>query len=218
MLRMLTGARAAMYHRRVPIRVLLVGSIMLLDLLYGHVSVAATHPPVSPNQDFSNPTLQLHAPRSNGWYGLEQSPTRIAFAKSGSDPDESFVAAVLLLRIPTFPNADAFTEYVREGIIKDSPSDRFEMIELNVQYSPEREYPCVRYHGISNDRKARTSALGRKTLRIEVIALYCEHPSKPGLAFYVSFSHRGGNADEKIDDDAAAFIDSVQVTPPSKTP
>jgi hypothetical protein len=218
MLRRPRRARAAMYPQPVPIGMLLVRTILILFPLSGEVSVAATHPAISPNQDFSNPILQIRAPRSNGWYGLEQSPTRIAFAKSGSNADESFVAEVFLLRIPTFPNSEAFTEYVREGIIKDSPSDRFEVIDLNVQYSPEREYPCVRYHGISNDRKARTSALGRKELRIEVIALYCEHPSKPGLAFYVSFSHRGGSADEKIDDDAAAFIESVQVTLPRKTP
>src|SRR5450631_4595359 len=173
MFHMLRRARAATHRQQVPGETLLGGSIAVLYALFGDVSVAATHPALSPNQDFSNPILQLHAPASSGWYGITQSPTSISFGKAGGNADESFVAAVFLFRIPTFPNSDAFTEYVREGVIKDSPSDRFDTIELNVQPSKEREYTCVRYHGISNDRKAHTSSLFKKQLRIENIALYC---------------------------------------------
>lgn len=205
-------------NQRWSIRLALILSMTTVFSLFGAVSVAATPPSVSPNQDFSNPILQIHAPASDGWHGLSQTPNRIAFAKSGSTAEESFVAAVFLFRIPTFEKSDAFTDYVREGIIKDSPSDRFETIELSVLYSTEREYPCVKYHGISIDRHASTSALFYKKLRIENIALYCEHPSRPGLGFSISFSHRGGSADEKIDADALAFIESVQVTPPTKAP
>jgi hypothetical protein len=212
------GEFSGVTNQRWSIGLMLIASIMALFPLFGDESAAATPPAISPNQDFSNSILQIHAPASSGWYGITRSSDRIAFGKSGSNADESFVAAVFLFRIPTFQNSDAFTEHVREGVIKDSPSDRFETIELNVQYSPEREYPCVRYHGISNDRKAHTSAFFKKNLRIENIALYCEHPSKPGLGFSVSFSHRGGSADEKIDTAAAAFIDSVQLTPPTKAP
>jgi hypothetical protein len=199
-------------------RLTLIASIMALSLPFGEVSVAATHPAVSPNQEFSNPLLQIHAPGSDGWYGITQRPDHISFGRSGSTAGETFVAAVFLFRIPTFPNSEAFTEYVREGAIKDSPSDRFETIESNIQYSSEREYPCVRHHAISNDRKARTSAFSKKKLRLENFALYCQHPTKPGLGFSVSFSHRGGSADEKIDAEAAAFMDSVQVTSPTKAP
>ena len=196
----------------------LVASIMALSMPFREVSVAATHPAVSPYQEFSNPILQIHAPGSDGWSGVIQTPNRIAFGKSGSTAGESFVAAVVLFHMPTFPTSDAFTEYVREGVIKDSPSDRFETTESKIQYSAEREYPCVRYHAITNDRKARTTAFYKKNLRIENFALYCQHPSKPGLGFTVSFSHRGGSADGKIDAEAAAFMDSVQVTSPAKVP
>lgn len=170
------------------------------------------------NQDFSNPTLELHAPASSGWYGLSQTASHIAFGKEGADGGETFIAAVFLFRIPTFPDEKSFTEYVREGVVKDSPTDRFDTIQLSVQYSSERNYACVRYHGISIDKKARTSAFFRKSLRIEDIALYCQHPYKPGLGFSVSYSHRGGSPDYKIDEEAEAFIDSVQATAPSKAP
>jgi hypothetical protein len=164
---------------------LLVASITIFCWPYTSVSATGPHPAVSPNQDFSNSMLQLRAPASTGWHGVAQTPTLIEFGKSGSSANETFVAA----------------------------SDRFETIESIVQYSPERGYPCVRYHGISNDRKPRTSAFFAKTMRIELVALYCEHPTKPGLGFAVTFSHRGGSADENIGKDAADFIDSVQVNP-----
>jgi hypothetical protein len=119
---------------------------------------------------------------------------------------------------PAFASSDAFTDYVREGVVKDSPSDRLDAVELRVQYSSERSYPCVRYHGISIDKKARIAPFFTKKLRIENIALYCQHPDKPGLGFAVSYSHRGGRGDYNIDEEAESFIDSVQVTPPTKQP
>lgn len=178
--------------------------------LSGYPAAAASHPPISPNQVFSTPLLDLRAPPSTGWYGLAQSANVIAFAKSGSHPHESFVAAVSLFRLPGSLKPAALAEYVREGIIKDSPSDRFEIIESAVRDSTDRKYPCVSYHGVSYDRKAQSWLPGKK-LRIEVIALYCQYPNKSGLAFSASFSHRGGAAGEEIDREAAAFIDSVQV-------
>ncbi len=203
---------------RRPVRIGLIVTIAACAWLFGRVSVAANHHAVTANQDFSNPTLQLHAPASSGWYGISQTPSQIAFGKEGVNGGETFVAAVFLFRIPTFPDKESFTEYVREGVIKDSPTDRFDTVEQSVQYSSERNYGCVRYHGISIDKKARTSAFFRKSLRIEDIALYCQHPYKPGLGFSVSYSHRGGSPDYTIDEEAEAFIDSVQATSPSKTP
>ena len=209
-----TGAK--IYRRRASFGPLRISWLAVAYLLQGCESVAATHPAISPGQDFSNPILQIHAPASSGWYGFERTPVRLAFKKEGGSAHETFVAAVFLFHLPAFPDSDAFTELVREGIIKDAPTDRFEILESNVQYTPERAYPCVRYHGISQDRKARISAFSTQEMRLEVISLYCQHPTRPGLGFSVSFSHRGGSATEKIDAAAAAFIDSVQVTQTSK--
>lgn len=194
---------------------LIVAAAMLSPFL-GAGPAAASHP-VAPNQDFSNPLLQVHAPASTGWFGMTQTTDKIAFGKQGVLGDESFVAAVFLFHIPTFATSDSFTEYVRDGVVKDSPPDRFDSVELSVQYSSERSYPCVRYHGISIDKKAQILFF-KKKLRIENIALYCQDPDKPGLGFAVSYSHRGGSDDTNIGEEAESFIDSVQVTPPIKKP
>ena len=199
------------------VQVWLIGAVMVGLLSFGGQSVAATHP-VAPNQDFPNPVLDVHAPASSGWYGIKQTPSQIAFGKDGANGGETFVATVMLFRIPTFAGTDAFTEYVREGVAKDSPADRFDPVELSIQYSSERSYPCVRYHGISVDKKARIAPFFTKKLRIENIALYCQHPDRPGLGFTISYSHRGGTDDYPIDEEAESFIDSVQVTAPTKGP
>jgi hypothetical protein len=196
----------------------IIATVVVLCAPNRDLSAAANRPSVSPNQDFSNPILQIRAPASDGWHGFARSASLIAFARSGSSAGETFIAQVNLFHLPTFPDSEAFTEFVREAVIKGSPTDRFEALEVNVQYSAARGYPCVTYHAVSDDKKARVSFLSRKTLRFEVFALYCQHPLKPGLGFSAVFSHRGGSIDENLDKEAAGFIDSVQVTPPSRAP
>ncbi len=189
---------------------ILVRVIVIPTLLWARLSFAATHP-VNPNQDFSNSTLQIHAPESDGWHGIARNGSSIVFGRYGESGTETFVAAVLLFHLPAFPDSDGFTQYVREAAAKDSPPDRFVPIESSVQYSSERTYPCVRYHAISMEKKVHIAPFFRKDLRIENVALYCRHPDRPGLGFVVSYSRRGGRPDYNIDNEAESFIDSVQV-------
>jgi hypothetical protein len=198
-------------------RIVLRCVFAILLSLWSRLSDAATHP-VSPNEDFSNSTLQIHATASDGWHGIARTASSIAFGRNGASGTETFVAAVILFHIPEFSDSDAFTQYVREGVARDSPADRFEPIESSVHYSIERSYPCVRYHAVSMERKVHIAPFFRKDLRIENVALYCRHPDKPGLGFAVSYSHRGGRGDYDIDEEAESFIDSVQVIPPTKQP
>jgi hypothetical protein len=212
------GDFGSVSNLRQSVGLLVVAAVVLFCAAYKHASAADNRPAVSPNQDFSNPILQIHAPASDGWHGFARSANLIAFGKSGSSAGESFIAQVNLFHLPTFPDSEAFTEFVREAVVKGSPTDRFETLEVNVQYSQARGYPCVTYHAASDDKKARVSLFSTKTLRFEVSALYCQHPFKPGLGFSAVFSHRGGSIDENLDKEAAGFIDSVQVTPPSQAP
>jgi hypothetical protein len=177
---------------------------------------ASEHPAVQPGQLFANPILQVHAPTSDGWYGISQNADRIAFGKSGANRDESYVATVILFHIPDFTDANAFTDFIKLGIEKDSPASRFEVLESTVKLSAERSFPCVRHQATSIDKKSAASGFLRKPLRLEVISLYCQHPYRPNLGFMASFSHRGGAEDPYFAGDADKFINAVQVTP--KTP
>src|SRR5690348_7918689 len=115
---------------------------------------ASEHPAVQPGQLFSNPILQVHAPTSDGWYGISQNAAQIVFGKYGANRDETYIATVILFHIPDFPDTDAFTHFVKLGIEKDSPASRFDVLESSVKYSAERAYPCVRHDGRSIDKKS----------------------------------------------------------------
>jgi hypothetical protein len=195
-----------------------VTTIVLLSAPLTEILAANNHPSLSPNQDFSNPLLQIHAPYSEGWFGSERTDHSIVFGKAGSSAHETIAAAVILFHLPAFSDSEAFTQYVREAVITGSPTERFETFDVNVQYSGDRGYPCVTYHAVSNEKKVRVSLFSTKTLRFELFALYCQYPSKPGLGFMASYSRRGGGSDANMDREAAAFIDSIQVTPHRSEP
>src|SRR5262249_2353987 len=114
-----------------------------------------------------------------------------------------------------FADSEAFTRFIKESIEKDAPPGEFEPLENVVQYSAERPYPCLRHHGTALDRKRRAAAVPHRPLRLEVISLYCRHPSRPDLGFMASFSHRGGPGDPYFSADAEKFIDAVQARPSS---
>jgi hypothetical protein len=88
-----------------------------------------------------------------------------------------------LFHLPTFPDSEAFTEFVREAVITGSPTDRFETLEVNIQYLPERGYPCVTYHAVSNDHKARVSFLFKKKPAVRVVCAVLPAPTqtRPGI-------------------------------------
>ena len=197
---------------------LALAAVVVLSAPPNQLLAAGNHPALSPHQDFSNPLLQIHAPDSEGWFGSERTDHSIVFGKAGSSAHESIIASVILFHLPPFSDTEAFTEHIREAVITGSPKEEFETLDVNVQYSAEREYPCVTYHGVSNQKKVRVSFLSSKTLRFEIFALYCQHPNRPGLGFMAAFSRRGGGADANMEQEAASFINSIQVTQKSGAP
>jgi hypothetical protein len=197
---------------------LAVTAVVMLCAPPDQLFAAGNHPALSPHQDFSNSLLQIHAPDSEGWFGSERTDHSIVFGKGGSSAHESIIASVILFHLAPISDKEAFTEHIREAVITGSPKEEFETLEVNVKYSAEREYPCVTYHGVSNQKKVHVSFLSSKTLRFEVFALYCQHPFKPGLGFVAAFSRRGGGADANMEQEAASFINSVQVTQKSGAP
>jgi hypothetical protein len=178
--------------------------------LASNMAFAEKSPPLNPGQDFSIPMMKIYSPHSEGWRVQARSNGLLAFKKDGAAAEQTYVATVQFMRLATFPNADAFTEFVREAVVKEAPTNRFDVLETSVQYSEERAYPCVKYKSVSVDKKSRVSLFVTKRLKLQVVALYCQYPDRPGVGYAVSFSLRG-EVEQNIDADAASFIDSVQI-------
>lgn len=184
---------------------LLAGCILSL-------SVQAQSPgqPVMPKQRFPSELLDVHAPDSEGWVLAGSGRNGIAFAKRGVEPGDTYGAQVILFELPPGINAEELTDLVKRRITMTNPAPRFQEIASEYQYTEDRGYPCVNVHSSYDDKEAVTPA-GKQQLRLKVVALYCRHPVRRELGFFVAYSYRGKTADTQIEAPASSFIGAINV-------
>ncbi len=92
-----------------------------------------------------------------------------------------------------------------------NPPSRFEPLEANYEFTDLRGYPCVRYKCLYNDKEALTTSGTREPMKLQVVSMYCRHPSQKEVGFFAAYSHRGASTDPDLDAPALRFIDGVQV-------
>lgn len=162
---------------------------------------------------FANAFLDVRAPLTGDWMIAKSSQAELAFARVGDAANESFIAQVSLFALPDFKGKDEFETLVKQGVQADSPTERFKPVSADFEYTEQRGYPCVKYVGVTEDMKARTSTSATETVKLvlQFNSLYCQHPTVPGVGFMVGMSHRGDSVVEDLAKDAEAFIAGVQV-------
>jgi hypothetical protein len=177
----------------------------------GDGSTSSIGKPVSPGQPFPNGFLLVRSPNSEGWTLQTSSRQGISFSRVGPADNESTIAQVSLFELPPTKDADAFVAFIRSGVERETPPERFETLEVNYEYLDQRGYPCVKMSELAEDKLARTSSLKRERLNLQVRALYCRHPKNFNFGFSAAFSHRGATIDKQLGAQAQSFIDGVQV-------
>lgn len=162
---------------------------------------------------FSNAFLDVRAPLAGDWMIVKSSQAELAFARSGAAVNESFVAQVNLFALPDLKGRVEFEALVKQGVLAESPSERYKPVSADYEYTEQRGYPCIRYVGVTEDLKAKSSTSATETVQLvlQFNSLYCQHPTVPGVGFMVSMSHRGDTVAEDLAKDAEAFIAGVQV-------
>jgi len=162
---------------------------------------------------FANAFLDVRAPLTGDWMIAKSSQAELAFARVGDAANESFIAQVSLFALPDFKGKDEFETLVKQGVLADSPTERFKPVSADFEYTEQRGYPCVKYVGVTEDMKAKTSTSATETVKLmlQFNSLYCQHPTVPGVGFMVGMSHRGDSVVEDLAKDAEAFIAGVQV-------
>lgn len=172
-----------------------------------------TPQPVPPGKMFRGDVLNIRAPNSEGW-GLDQSsPGLWSFGRDGAKSGESYVASVLAFDLIETTSTEDFLALIKQGIEGDTSSDRFAVSDAIYDYTDARGYPCVKYQATTEDKKARTSFFARVRQKLQIYSLYCRHPTRPGLGFAISFSHRGADPDPEFEKQAQDFISGVDVPP-----
>lgn len=166
---------------------------------------------VVPRQLFSGGLLNVRAPNSEGWELVSSAEAGMAFAHRGAYANENYVAQVSLFALPETGSPDEFVTLIKRGIENDTPAERFKSLESSYEYTGQRGYPCVRFKGVTEDTKAKTSSFGQESLKLQVYSLYCRHPRQQGVGFSIGFLHRGTSLDAELGMQAEEFIRGVQV-------
>ena len=187
----------------------------VLFVLMGCLLTVATHAqspgqPVTPKQQFPNDLLNVHSPDSEGWVVTGVGRNGIAFAKRGTEPNETYGAQIITFEMSPTSSNDEFIGLVKRRIATMNPAPRFQETSSDFQFTESRGYPCVDVRAAYDDNAAVTPT-GKEQLKLKVIALYCRHPTKQELGFFAAYSYRGKAADAKIESAAKSFIEATNV-------
>jgi hypothetical protein len=161
---------------------------------------------VAPGQLFGGQFLEVHAPDSPGWVLLRESTQEITFGRPGAAEGESYVATVSFFELPVTKSRDEFIATIRQGRESDSSPERFADVSVSYGYAEERGYPCASYRSSSLDLKAPGGAL-----TLAEGGMYCRHPRRDGLGFWVSYSQRAKETDDDFAEQADGFVRGVTV-------
>lgn len=186
-------------------------STALVVALFCFLSPVADADIVVPRQLFPGGLLNVRAPNAEGWEMVSSTDAGMAFAHRGAYVNESYVAQVSLFALPATRNPDEFVALIKRGVENDTPAERFNTLESSYEYTEQRGYPCVRFKGLTEDNKAKTSFFRTDSLKLQVYSLYCRHPRRQEVGFSIGFSHRGTYLDGELDAQAEEFIRGVQV-------
>ena len=106
--------------------------------------------------------------------------------------------------------ATGFITFVKKRIATMNPTPRFQELRSSYQYSESRGYPCVDAK-ITFDDTAAVTPTGNEQRKLQVISLYCRHPTQQDIGFFAAFSHRGKTIDEQLESPAKNFIEGINV-------
>ena len=163
---------------------------------------------VSAGQKFEGGYINVTAPNSDGWQLIQSSGAGMAFAKGGTDTNESFGAQVLMFNLTPTNTPQEFEALVKKSAEKDTDPSRFNVQQSSFAYSNERTYPCVRYRSVVQDNAPQ----GLKgPLLLESDGIYCRHPVRQETGFAIIYSHRGEKLYAGLRAEAESFIQGNQV-------
>ena len=190
------------------------GSFALIFILSGCIVIAPTYErvPVDSGQFFPGNYLNLHSPKSDGWFLLISNQFGMEFARQGINEKDSIGAQVLTFPLAPVDSNNDFVSLIKLNAIRETDgNDRFNLIESEFRYTDERKYPCVRTYLLTEDTKAKISRVSEEALLLEAIGLYCRHPVHKETGFAILYSYRGKSLYSDLSEEAESFINGVNV-------
>lgn len=167
--------------------------------------------PVTPKQLFPSNILNVYSPDDKGWVITGVARNGISFGKKGPENNQTYGAQVIFYEKPPVNNDDdGFITFVKKRIATMNPTPRFQELNSSYHYSEIRGYPCVDAK-ITFDDTAALTPTGKEQLKLQVISLYCRHPTQQDTGFFAAYSHRGKTIDDQLESPAKHFIEGISV-------
>src|SRR5690348_7516633 len=154
----------------------LVIAIVIGFAISGCTSSAPRGPAVEPGHVFPGNNLTVTWPNSDGWHLSLSHRYEWVFAKQGISPDETYVAVISWIDLPSVTTPQDFVAFVKGISDADVNRSRFKDLASTVEYSGERNYPCVRYRATAEDTEPKTKSGGTTPLILEIESLTCQNP------------------------------------------
>ncbi len=167
--------------------------------------------PVPAGKFYEGSYINVKAPNSDGWNLVSASPKGMEFARSGKKSNESFGAQVLMFNLQKTNSEDEFLSLIKQSVESDTDRSRFEIIDMDFEYTDSRGYPCVKVVSIVKDKNAQISPTSTEVLTLQSESLYCRHPIRQETGFAIIYSYRGGERHQNFNAEAKQFIAGVQV-------
>lgn len=189
-------------------------AFVLFGLMSATVHAQSPGTAVIPGQLFAGSLLNVHAPDSEGWLLAGSGNNGMAFARRGAGQNETYGAQIILFKLPATQSSEEFVAAIKSRVDMANPPSRFAVLEINHEYTDHRGYPCVRYKSVYDDKEALTTFGTHEAMKLQVMSLYCRHPSQQEVGFFAAYSHRGATTDPNLEVHAQRFIEGVQVPQP----
>jgi hypothetical protein len=150
-------------------------------------------------------------PQEPDWQILQRSTFQLALGKRGPQPDATYIASVILYKLPDVDSEVQFLKLISERRLSEPDTGRFRIVKNAEEMSHHSEVYCVKYHTISEDQAARTSS-GPRSMLSEMRGYHCQHPKNKNVGVNFQYSHRHypGDEDPLIEKKAAEFLGDVK--------
>ena len=185
----------------------------------GFLALAACHTMMKPPQDLPYPPQRVFQnaysfmpPGELGWRVLARDAHQLAFARPGSNPDETFSIQGRVFRLPAYGSSEEFVEVIRKGLAEQAGDKRYRVLKHDVGADSLRQASCARSHFVAEDHAAvkRTATPG--VMILEVMTLSCAHPKNRDFAVTLVYSHRyyPEHADARFAEKAQRLLSSME--------
>jgi len=167
----------------------------------------------SPPERISQKGYSFVPPNEKAWVVIGRSQTRIALAKHGENPDESYAVQGNVVEIGPYETQAEFVQAVKDAEAQDTPSQRFHMSQHEVVSVEKHEAACARSHAVVEDNAAQRKSGSTGPMVLEYLALTCPYPKDKHLAVSVNYSQRyyAGDRDPSFDEKAMSVLNTVEL-------